>query len=291
MKILITGANGFIGKRLMQYFNVKNHEVSGLDIESRQNVKACDITQDDLAAFIPADTDVVIHLAALSRDKDCSKNALQTNQVNVYGTQKLVEAAFKKQVGQFIFASTEWVYDSFSDSHFKTEEDSINLHNLDSEYAASKYVAESNLKQFYNYSQLPITILRFGIIYGPRKDNWSAVEALLNSVAKRDKVEVGSLNTGRCFLHVDDVISGIEASIDSPGFEIFNLQGNDFVTLGQVLDAAQSTLDKKVEITESNPEQASIRKVSNVKMKETLSWSPKYNILSGIEAIKSEVLS
>lgn len=291
MKIVITGANGFIGNKLSSYLRQRNHEVIGLDLEANHQVQACDISKDVLESFIPDDTDIVIHLAALSRDKDCFKNPLITNQINIYGTQRLIEAAHKKQVKQFIFASTEWVYDNFSDSEFKTEDSVINLHNLDSEYAASKYVAESNLKQYYRHHQLPITILRFGIIYGPRKNNWSAVEALLNNVATKEKVEVGCLQTGRCFIHVDDVLSGIEASLALPGFEILNLQGNEFVTLQKVLDAAQKALNKNVEISESNPLQPSIRKVSNTKMKALLGWSPRYDIYAGLESIKNEVLN
>ena len=291
MKIVITGSNGFIGKKLSAHFRQHEHEVVGLDIDEDIHTLRCDITRDNLDDLIPDGADAVIHLAALSRDKDCSNNAQTTNQVNILGTQRLVEAAQKKGVKQFIFASTEWVYDNFDDTQFKTEESIINLHNLDSEYAASKYVAESNLKLYFKHYQLPTTILRFGIIYGPRKENWSAVEALLNNVASKQKVEVGCLKTGRCFIHVDDVITGIEATLGLPGFEILNLQGDEFVTLQEVLDAAQKSLNKQVEIGEGNSSQPSIRKVSNSKMKNMLEWTPKYNIYSGIEAIKNEVLN
>jgi len=290
MRYFVTGANGFIGQRLCEFLRARNDEVFAIDIEASHNVSACDIVFDDIESHLPANVDVVIHLAALSRDQDCRRKLKTTNDVNVLGTIRLVEAANNQGAKQFVFASTEWVYDNFNDFEEKDESSPINLHSLDSEYAASKYVAESNLKLFSLHNNLPITVLRFGIIYGPRKSNWSAVEALLNQVNTKEVVEVGSLSTGRCFIHVDDIISAIHASFGLQGFEILNLQGDSFVSLKDVIDAAQSVLSKKVLVKESNPECPSVRRVSNKKIKKILNWSPKYDIKLGIAAIKETVL-
>ena len=69
------------------------------------------------------------------------------------------------------------------------------------------------------------------------------------------------------------------------------MQGDDFVSLQEVLNAAQHVLNKQVAMSESNPTQPSVRKVSNAKMKNLLEWAPKYDIQSGIESIKEEVLN
>lgn len=290
MRFFVTGANGFIGKLLCTHLRVNNHEVYGIDIEAGEHVDFCNIVHDDISQFMPENVDAVIHLAALSRDQDCRNRLRATNEVNVLGTIRLSEAALKKGAKQFIFASTEWVYDNFEAQQEKDEDSVINLLQLDSEYAASKFIAESSLKQFSKSNNLPMTVLRFGIIYGPRTNNWSAVEALLNSVNSKEEVEVGSLKTGRCFIHVEDIISAIEASVGVPGFEVLNLQGDQFVSLGDVINASAKLLNKDIVVKESNPENPSIRRVSNKKIKRVLDWSPKYDIESGIASISDTVL-
>ena len=125
------------------------------------------------------------------------------------GTLNLMDAAHSRGVRQFIFASTEWVYDSFSEDEIKTEDSVIDIGKLDSEYALSKLVSEQNLRQRFAYGFCDTTILRFGIIYGPRFKNWSAVESLFHAVGTEQEVRIGSRQTGRCFIHVEDIAAGI----------------------------------------------------------------------------------
>ena len=234
---------------------------------------------------MPQDTDVLIHLAALSRDPDCRDNALQCFDVNVMGTLNLIKSAKIKNVKQFIFASSEWVYDKFTDSEEKNEKSEINIANHNSEYALSKLVTESNLRQQYNNKFCNVTILRFGIIYGPRKSNWSAVESILNQIKNQDKVSVGSLKTGRRFVHVSDIVRGITHSFGLEGFNIINLTGNKINTLKDIIDTSQIILDKKIEVIESDPEQISIRNPSNLKAKKIINWEPKIDLKTGLESL------
>ena len=88
----------------------------------------------------------MVHLAALSRDPDCKNKAIECFDVNVMGTLNLIKSTSVKNVKQFIFASSEWVYDKFIDSKEKNEESIINIENHFSEYALSKLVSESNLR-------------------------------------------------------------------------------------------------------------------------------------------------
>ena len=184
MKILITGSESFIGKQLILQLKTLDCNIIGFDSISPINpdyeFHQIDIRDPEIHKLIPHDVDVLIHLAALSRDPDCKNKAVECFDVNVMGTLNLIKSAQLQNVKQFIFASSEWVYDKFIDSEEKNEDSEINIKNHNSEYALSKLISESNLRQQYDHGFCNVTILRFGIIYGPRKSNWSAVESILN---------------------------------------------------------------------------------------------------------------
>ena len=288
-KIVITGSESFIGKTLISQLQSTDYEIIGFDSLEPTNptykFHQIDIRNPKINKLIPVDTDVLIHLAALSRDPDCKNKAIECFDVNVMGTLNLIKAAQLQNVKQFIFASSEWVYDKFIDSEEKNEDSEINIANHNSEYALSKLVTESNLRQQHNNGFCNVTILRFGIIYGPRKSNWSAVESILNQVKSQEKVSVGSLKTGRRFVHVSDIARGITHSFGLEGFNIINLTGNQINTLKDIIDESQKVLDKKIEVFESNPEQISIRNPSNLKAKKIINWEPEINLKTGLESL------
>jgi nucleoside-diphosphate-sugar epimerase len=288
-KIVITGSESFIGKTLISQLQSTDYEIIGFDSLEPTNptykFHQIDIRNPKINKLIPVDTDVLIHLAALSRDPDCKNKAIECFDVNVMGTLNLIKAAQLQNVKQFIFASSEWVYDKFIDSEEKNEDSEINIANHTSEYALSKLVTESNLRQQHNNGFCNVTILRFGIIYGPRKSNWSAVESILNQVKTQEKVSVGSLKTGRRFVHVSDIARGITHSFGLEGFNIINLTGNQINTLKDIIDESQKVLDKKIEVFESNPEQISIRNPSNLKAKKIINWEPEINLKTGLESL------
>ncbi len=288
-KIVITGSESFIGKTLISQLQSTDYEITGFDslkpVNPNYKFHQIDIRNTEINTLIPPDTDVLIHLAALSRDPDCKNKAIECFDVNVMGTLNLIKASQLQNVKQFIFASSEWVYDKFIDSEEKNEDSEINIANHNSEYALSKLVTESNLRQQYNNGFCNVTILRFGIIYGPRKSNWSAVESILNQVKNQDKVSVGSLKTGRRFVHVSDIARGITRSFGLEGFNIINLTGNKINTLKDIVDESQKVLDKKIDVFESNPEQISIRNPSNLKAKKIINWEPEINLKTGLESL------
>lgn len=287
--IVITGSESFIGRELISQCKKNSIEFTGLDIINKQksdyNYHQINIKSPNIIDHIPENTDAVIHLAALSRDSDCKEKAYECFDNNVLGTLNLINACKEKNVKQFIFASSEWVYDEFKNNEEKNEESLIDIHNHKSEYALSKLVSESNLRQQYNHSFCDVTILRFGIIYGPRKSNWSAVESIFNQVKNQNQVTVGSLKTGRRFVHVYDIISGIINSLGLKGFNIINLTGNDIVTLKDIIDTSQQILNKKIDVVESNSEQISIRNPSNSKAKQIIGWQPEIDLKLGLESL------
>lgn len=287
MQIFVTGCASFIGRELLRQCKHKGIHVAGVDLVKTEfpGCTVADIRSPAIVDYIPQNVDAIVHLAALSRDPDCRDKAYQCFDANVMGTLHLMEAAKAKGARQFIFASSEWVYDRFEAGVPKTEDDVIDVSRLTSEYALSKLVSEANLRQKYQHGFCPVTILRFGIIYGPRAGNWSAVESLLHAVATQDEVTVGSLGTGRRFIHVSDIAAAVIASIGLDGFEIINIQGPEMVTLRDIIETAKKLLGRSPAVTERAPDQVSLRTVSEQKARTLLGWQPTIRLEDGLRTV------
>lgn len=289
--IVITGSESFVGKELISQCKKNGIPFIGLDLVDKKErdyeFYLTDIKSPKIVDFIPENTDAVIHLAALSRDADCKGKAYDCFGNNVMGTLNLIRACKTKNVKQFVFASSEWVYDEFKDGEEKDENAFINIYNHKSEYALSKLVSEINLMQQYNLGFCSTTILRFGIIYGPRTNNWSAVESIANIIKNKDEITVGSLKNARRFIHVSDIANGIIKSIGLKGFNILNLTGDQMITMENLIVECEKIYGKKMSIIEKEPMIISIRNPSNRKAKQLLNWQPEIALKEGLKSLNA----
>jgi len=286
--IVITGSESFVGKELISQLK-NNYKIIGFDtVNTKSNeyiFHQIDIRNSNIEELIPENADAVIHLAALSRDPDCKGKSFECFDINVMGTLNLIRAAIKKNVKQFIFASSEWVYNEFKEDEIKDEESFIDISKHTSEYALSKLVSESNLRQINQQGFKNITILRFGIIYGPRPNSLSAVESIFNSIKSKNEIQVGSLRNGRRFVHVTDIAKGITKAIGVEGFNIINLTSEKVITLGDIIQKSQKILNKSIKVIETDPENINVRNPSNAKAKRILGWSPEIDIENGLKTL------
>lgn len=284
MKVFITGSEGFIGRELVLQCEKKHIEIITVDMvpSDRKNHHQADIRSKNIIDIIPEGIDAIIHLAGLTRDQDCKDKGYECFEANVMATLNLIDAAHKKKAKQFIFASSEWVYGDFKEGEIKDETTIIDISQLKSEYAFSKIVSETNLRQKYQYGFCPVTILRFGIVYGSRKANWSAVESIFNSVKTKDVVEIGCLKTGRCFIHVTDIVSGIISSIGLHGFNIIGLEGDKLITIKDIIDCSKEITKKNPKVIEKSPDNPNIRNVRNQAAKDMLDWTPEIELKEGL---------
>ena len=290
MKIAVTGARSFVGGALHAYCQTHGIEWVGIDLgpggDARQAVSA-DISQPGWQEALPAGVDALVHLAAISRDADCRRDPARALEVNITGTWRVIEAARARGIGQIVFASSEWVYGDV-DAELKTEETVIDSASVSSEYPLTKLAGERLLAMACSRSSLwAATVLRFGIIYGPRPANWSAVEAMHDAVAARDRIEVGSLDTARRFIHVDDIAAGIAASLGRrAGFEIFNLTGDRLITLGDIIEESVRLHGRAPSVEERTPGCASVRNIGNAKARRLLDWEPRIGLRQGLETLR-----
>lgn len=286
MRVFITGSESFVGREVLAQCAAAGIECTGVDAAptSRPGFQQLDVRSRRIEEAVPWEVDAVVHLAAMSRDADCVDHLYDTFDVNVMGTLNLMRAARARRAQQFIFASSEWVYDSCSAEVLKTEESVIDIAQHTSEYALSKLVGESVLRQQYLRGFCDTTILRFGIIYGPRPSNWSAVEAIFDTVRRREPVRVGSGNTARSFIHVSDIARGIVKSVGLTGFNVVNLEGISLISLAEIAQTSAQVLGVSAELIE-NGDPANVRAVAGERALAMLDWSPTVDLEAGLRSL------
>jgi nucleoside-diphosphate-sugar epimerase len=287
-RLVVTGARSFIGRALRKQVDAEVHW-TGIDLwpaEDCESISA-DISLPGWEDLIPDGADAIVHLAAISRDADCRKDPVRAFAVNVTGTMRVIEAARRRRIRQIVFASSEWVYGDI-DASLKNEDTPIDAASIRSEYPLTKLAGERLLWMAANGGSLEAaTVLRFGIVYGPRAGNWSAVEALHDAVARLDKVEVGSLATARRFIHVDDVARGILAALGAArsGYEVFNLTGDSLISLGDVIRESARLGGRAPQVVEKSPESASVRNIDNARARASLGWTPRVDLSGGLVSL------
>jgi len=283
--LVITGSSGFVGEILALCAIREGFEVIGIDLK-KSNKLPCrqlelDLTSENFYNEIPENA-IVIHLASLSTDGACKSNPIMALDTNLRATEFILENAVKSKSSHFIFASSEWVYPELSKVMSQSEKDELKLTSLNSLYAMTKLFGESLIRI---NSKIPHTILRFGIVYGPRFPPGSAVESIAWKIHLDEEVKIGAKNTARRFIHVSDLIRGILKCIEiGPSFlnqKIINLSGSELLSLSDVANASNEVLKKSTQIIETGGS-PSIRNPVNALAFELLDWKPKIDLKTGL---------
>jgi nucleoside-diphosphate-sugar epimerase len=168
--------------------------------------------------------DRVVHLAAMAGVRASRHDPVLCQQVNVAGTQHLVEIAARWGVRHIVYASSSSVY---ANAPVPCREDARTDTPL-SPYAASKKMAEVLLYTYHHLYHLPVALLRFFTVYGPRGRPDMAVYLFTDWIAKGQPVRLyGDGSQSRDYTYVSDTVSGILAALDRPdGYQIYNLGSN-----------------------------------------------------------------
>ena len=283
--LVITGSSGFVGQKLVAAAVKSEYKVIGIDIEKLETLECeqfkIDLANEDFYNLVPKNS-VIIHLASLSDDTSCKKNPLGAIEANLKATARVIDNANRLNSLQLIFASSEWVYPEKSEYCEQFETDSLDLANLNSLYAISKLTGESLIRTI---CKIPYSLLRFGIIYGPRKLPGSAVESIAFKISQETDIEVGSSKTSRSFIYIDDLIEGIlkviEIGNSTAGVIPINISGNKLYSLGEIVEIVNQFLEKKVKITETGTI-PSIRNPNIQRAREILGWEPKTTLIDGV---------
>jgi len=271
-RILITGAAGFIGSNLINRLLLSGlYQVIGFDNfddfysreQKERNVAPFlshpdfqfsegDIRNlEDLLAL--GDLDVIVHLAAKAGVRPSIKNPVLYQEVNVGGTQNLLEFARQKNIKQFVFASSSSVYGINENIPWNEEEKLKPI----SPYASTKLSCEMLGHVYSHLYGIRFLALRFFTVYGPAQRPDLAIYKFFDSISKGQAIPVfGDGSTSRDYTFVEDTIQGIEAAINytKSDFEIINLGNHQTVTLSELIAAIENILGKKA-IIDRQPEQ------------------------------------
>lgn len=272
---LVTGGAGFIGSHLVDKLLAEGWQVTVVDnfdpfYDSeikRRNVAAHvdfenytlvvgDIRDlDGLRARLNGDYDVIVHLAAKAGVRPSIQDPVGYQEVNVGGTQNLLELAKKWGVKQFVFASSSSVYGVNPNVPWR-EEDCV-LRPI-SPYASTKVSGEL-MGHVYSYLYgIRFIALRFFTVYGPRQRPDLAIHKFARRMLKREPIPVyGDGSSRRDYTYIDDIIAGVRAAIDYTGtsYEVVNLGNSRTVSLMEMICALEDTMGigAKVEFLPEQP--------------------------------------
>jgi nucleoside-diphosphate-sugar epimerase len=209
MKILITGASGFLGSKLVKKFIMDGFKVYGLSRKpitfTYQNFHHIKGDLFDIDKIEKLDIDVIIHTAAnINFDESCSSISKLTRD-NIISTSKLADFAIKNNVKKFIHSSSCSVYEDSYDFNVIIGEDySIRPRNA---YAISKLTSEWILENKLNSAVEELVILRYSSIYGYGQREGSIVPAFIRNVNNNENLMInGSGSRTQDYVYIDDVV-------------------------------------------------------------------------------------
>jgi len=233
-KILITGANGFIGSNLINKIDKKKYNVIALSnqktIDSSFESINCDILDYDSLSEKVKDVDIVIHLAAINKTNESIVENRKMLDTNAMGTFNVMNLAKERNAEVVIYASSAAVYGM--QEKFPIKED-FNL-NPSSLYGLSKLIGEQICKLIFTKSN-KIFILRFGNVYGPRQGLGFVIPDMFSRALKGD-FEVKYSDSTRDFIYVDDATDAIQKCFSSSSQGTYNISSGVEISIEKIAE-------------------------------------------------------
>ena len=303
-KILVTGADGFIGSHLVDLLVRNGHRVRALVYYNAFDSRGW---LDSLEPAVRADLDVfagdvrdphgvghamqgceaVMHLAALigiPYSYHAPDNYVDTN---VKGTLNVLQAARALGIGRVIHTSTSEVYGT-AQSVPIAEEHRIHPQ---SPYAATKAAADQLALSFHASFALPVTVLRPFNTYGPRQSARAVIPTIVTQIAaKANRIRLGTLHPTRDFCFVRDTVRAFAAALDADAAtgEVINIATGHEIAIGELAALIAGLMRADVEIeTEAErvrPQASEVERLcgANARAARLLGWQPEYGGVDGL---------
>lgn len=303
-KILVTGADGFIGSHLTEELVKKGHKVKAFvyynsfnswgwidtlpeDILKEIEVFAGDIRDPNGVREAMKDIQEVFHLAALIAIPFSYHSPDAYVDTNIKGTLNVLQAARALETSRVLITSTSEVYGTAQ--YVPIDENHPNQGQ--SPYSATKIGADRLAESFYRSFNLPVTIVRPFNTYGPRQSARAVIPTIISQLlAGKETIELGSLTPTRDFNFVKDTVDGfikIAESQKTVGEEI-NIATESEISIGQLAEELIKQINPKAKIQcdeqRLRPEKSEVNRLlgSNKKIKRLTGWEPKYSLEQGI---------
>ena len=304
MKILITGAAGFIGSNLADSLLRKNHDVIGIDnlaygkkeqIPEDVEFHKLDIRDKEIYSLFK-DVDYVFHLAAKNCLSDCQKDPLETADINITGTLNIFDAALKNNVKKVIYAETSALYEN--SNLLPTPETEIKPNGF---YAISKACSHLFADGYKKFKGLNFTGLRYFNVYGPRQDYRRSIPPVMSAfIIKLLKNEApiiyGNGKKKRDFIHVDDINDFHLLCLRDKRTDgkYFNLGTGRNYSILELYNMISKMLNVKISpVFKDNLEGEAFETLADITEARKIGWESKTDINSGlktmIDYIKKEI--
>ncbi|MCX6053504.1 MAG: NAD-dependent epimerase/dehydratase family protein [Chloroflexi bacterium] len=303
-KYLVTGAAGFIARRVIEKLIAEGHQVVGLDnlndsydirlkewrLDQLSSLKGFHFVKDDICrkgAFEDlsprhADIEAVIHLAARAGVRQAVEIPGVYLETNAAGTLNLLEWCKKKEVKKLVLASTSSIYGA--NPPLPTPEEADSSHPLQI-YSASKKAAEVMAYTYHHLFGLDATVLRFFTVYGPAGRPDMVMFRFTQWVAEGRIVQVtGDGTQMRGFTYLDDIAAGVLLALKPVGYEIINLGGHETITINDLLEKIELRVGKKAKVKyiPRHPADADANWADVQKARRILLWQPHFSLDEGI---------
>ena len=305
MKILVTGAAGFIGSHVCESLVKQEVNVIGVDnfdnfypIEfKKSNLR--NLRQNNLFKFHQADIrdreamediltsdkiDCIIHLAAKAGVRPSIEFISEYYDVNVNGTVALLEAMKNNKVKKIVFASSSSVYGNNKKIPF-AESDPVD--NPISPYASTKKSGELLCHVYSHLYEFDITCLRFFTVYGPRQRPDLAIHKFTRLIdIEKPLPFYGDGSSSRDYTYIDDIVNGINCALANlKGFKIYNLGESKVINLRKLVQTLEKYVGKNALLNQLPMQQGdvSVTYADISKAKLELGYNPTYDFETGIK--------
>ena len=273
MRILVTGSDGFIGKKLTQELKNLGHEVLPFDLSSGNDI--CSWSSVSTIQHI----DMIYHLAAISFVPFSYEQPGKMYNVNVHGTMNILELA--RQRGAKLVFMSSYVYGQ-PDYLPIDEKHPLKPFNP---YCQSKILGEQLCEAYHRDFNVPIMIFRPFNIYGYGQRPEFLIPLIIEQVSQGE-VSLKDPRPKRDYIHVDDVVSAmIKASSLSFGYETLNLGSGISYSVKEVVEILLESSEKNVEVSYLNEFRKNevLDTIANIeKTSHYLSWKPEIDFRTGI---------
>lgn len=302
MKILVTGADGFIGSHLVELLLDSRNEVRALsqynsfnnwgwleDVKPRYELEIVtgDVRDPNYCREICKDIDMVFHLAALIAIPYSYLAPDSYIDTNIKGTLNMCQAARDCGIKRILITSTSEVYGTAQ--YVPIDEN----HPLQpqSPYSASKIGADAIAMSFYTAFQLPLTIVRPFNTYGPRQSARAIIPTIISQIASGMKtIRLGDLSPTRDFNYVTDTCRGFLelAQCDKAIGEVVNLGSNFEISIKDTLELIKEIMHSEVDIIEDaqrlRPKNSEVKRLwcDNAKVSRLTGFGPEISIKEGL---------